>query len=80
MEKSILIKDVLPVNTFSAVLDELLFYSKWSLTNNYSSDPEGNYLWWTLTEEERNLPIFMKASSIIKLKILKHINMKIIIK
>lgn len=75
MKESIVIQNVLPDHIFESVNDEIN-ESKWQLTNTYSKQGD-SHLWWSTDDVTHNHPVFMNASSIVKLKIRKHLKKKL---
>jgi hypothetical protein len=72
MNSSVILKDVLPLNLFYNLDEEL--YTSWNLTNQSIED--GKIFWGKDTNQENSLTI-LEASSIIRLKLMKHTLRKI---
>lgn len=67
MKSSIILKNVLPLDIFDHLNDEL--YDSWTLDNQ--SYDNGKLSWGKNTNQENSL-LILEASSIIRLKIMKH--------
>jgi hypothetical protein len=72
MESSIIIKNVLPEELFHTINDEV--DSFWKLNNE--SNEESTIFWGKDLDQDNSL-LLLEASSIIRLKIMKHIRSKV---
>ena len=72
MKEPLKLKNVLSLNTFCSISDELKYYARWSMTNQSDSSYSKDIAWGIEGYQKRDL-VYLKAASIIKLKLCKHI-------